>query len=144
LFVGHIAILAVIMESLDHNGLNALRQAVRQLGGSAARFDRAGLVALAGTTGQNQVTILPADADLPAIVVIGRESGRPSGTFDALSGRERQVAALIGDGCTNKEIASELWISVGTVKDHVHHILAKTGLANRAALAGRWRFEHTD
>jgi DNA-binding NarL/FixJ family response regulator len=143
LFVGHVAILAVIMETLDLGGLNALLQAVRQLGGPAAQFDRAGLVALAGTTGQNQMTLLPAAAGLPAIVLIGRGAERPSGTFDALSGRERQVAALIGDGCTNKEIASELWISVGTVKDHVHHILAKTGLANRAALAGRWHFEHT-
>jgi DNA-binding NarL/FixJ family response regulator len=56
-----------------------------------------------------------------------------------LTAREREVAAALARGLTNRQIARELFLSVATVKDHVHHILAKTGLPNRAAVAGRWR-----
>ncbi len=52
-----------------------------------------------------------------------------------LSPRERQVAALLADGLSNKQIARRLFISLATVKDHVHRILVKTGLSNRAAVA---------
>jgi DNA-binding NarL/FixJ family response regulator len=47
--------------------------------------------------------------------------------------------ALVAAGHTNAEIAAALVISVGTVKDHVHSILAKTGLRSRAAVARAWR-----
>ena len=56
-----------------------------------------------------------------------------------LTAREREVASAVARGQTNREIAAELYLSVATVKDHVHHILTKTGLPNRAAIAGRWR-----
>lgn len=57
----------------------------------------------------------------------------------ALSPREREVAELIAGGFKNKEIAARLSIASSTVKDHVHHILQKTGLRNRAAVAATWR-----
>ena len=38
-----------------------------------------------------------------------------------------------------KEIAAGLHIALGTVKDHVHNMLEKTGLANRTALATTFR-----
>lgn len=83
--------------------------------------------------------LIAPDGDAPALVVIERQVGASPGLFAVLSERERQVASLIGRGLTNQQIAQELWISVATVKDHVHHILAKTGLANRAAVAGLLR-----
>jgi DNA-binding NarL/FixJ family response regulator len=49
--------------------------------------------------------------------------------------REREVAALVAEGLSNKQIAARLFISLATVKDHVHRILKKTGLPNRAAVA---------
>jgi DNA-binding NarL/FixJ family response regulator len=55
----------------------------------------------------------------------------------SLSPREREVAMLIGEGRSNKEIAQDLGISLATVKDHVHHILEKTGLASRTAVVAR-------
>jgi DNA-binding NarL/FixJ family response regulator len=47
------------------------------------------------------------------------------------SGREGQVAALLVEGHSNKEIASLLGISEPTVKKHVRHILEKLGLQDR-------------
>ncbi|WP_433415459.1 response regulator [Microtetraspora malaysiensis] len=52
-----------------------------------------------------------------------------------LSGREREVAAAVGRGMSNGDIAAELHMSVGTVKSYVSRILAKTGLENRVQLA---------
>jgi DNA-binding NarL/FixJ family response regulator len=49
-----------------------------------------------------------------------------------LSERERDVLALIGAGRSNGEIATELFISLATVKTHVRHILAKLDLRDRA------------
>jgi DNA-binding CsgD family transcriptional regulator len=50
----------------------------------------------------------------------------------ALSAREAQVFRLLQLGRSNRAIASELFISVATVKVHVHHIYEKLGVRNRA------------
>lgn len=52
-----------------------------------------------------------------------------------LSPREREVLDLASLGATNKEIADQLFISVGTVKNHIHNILDKLHLKNRAQIA---------
>jgi DNA-binding NarL/FixJ family response regulator len=52
-----------------------------------------------------------------------------------LSPREREVLELVSLGATNKEIANQLYISVGTVKNHIHNILEKLHLKNRAQMA---------
>lgn len=63
---------------------------------------------------------------------------RPDPRFNALSGRELEVATLVAAGLTNAQIADTLFISVATVKDHVHSILSKTGLASRSEVAACW------
>jgi DNA-binding NarL/FixJ family response regulator len=60
---------------------------------------------------------------------------------DALTGRERQVAALIGRGKSNGEIAEELVLSKRTVEKHVANILSKLGLTSRTQVV-RWAIEH--
>jgi non-specific serine/threonine protein kinase len=55
-------------------------------------------------------------------------------TADSLTGREREVAALIGQGKTNSEIAAELVLSKRTVETHVSHILSKLGLTGRGQI----------
>jgi len=62
-------------------------------------------------------------------------------TPDSLTGREREIAALIGQGKTNGEIAAELVLSKRTVETHSSHILTKLGLTNRAQII-RWALEH--
>jgi DNA-binding CsgD family transcriptional regulator len=54
---------------------------------------------------------------------------------DPLSPRERQIAALVADGLSNREIAAGLVISERTAQNHVQHILGKLGFANRAQIA---------
>ncbi|QSE87112.1 protein kinase domain-containing protein [Rhodococcus koreensis] len=49
--------------------------------------------------------------------------------------REREVAALIAEGLTNKEIAARLVISPRTAQGHVEHLLTKLGFNSRAQIA---------
>jgi len=50
----------------------------------------------------------------------------------ALTRRESEVLELLGRGLSNKEIGTELCLSVATVKHHVHHLLEKLKLQKRA------------
>ena len=54
-----------------------------------------------------------------------------------LSEREREIAALVAEGLSNRHIADRLHISVRTAENHVSHILVKLGLRSRAQLT-RW------
>ncbi len=53
----------------------------------------------------------------------------------ALTRREREVAALVAQGLTNREIASRLFLSERTAQNHVQHILDKLDLPNRSQIA---------
>lgn len=56
---------------------------------------------------------------------------------ERLTPREREVLQLLAQGLTNREIASQLSLSVGTVKIHVEHIIAKMGVSDRTQAAVR-------
>ncbi len=64
-----------------------------------------------------------------------------------LTATERRVVDLIGEGCSNREIADRLGMAEKTVKNHVTSLLAKMGLQRRTQVAawvaghrgGRWR-----
>jgi two-component system, NarL family, nitrate/nitrite response regulator NarL len=56
-----------------------------------------------------------------------------------LNPRERAIALLIAGGLSNKDIARELGLSLGTVKVHVHNILQKLGETSRNNLIIRHR-----
>ena len=58
-----------------------------------------------------------------------------------LSPREQQVAALLAEHLSNRQIASRLVITERTVAAHVEHILDKLGVASRHQ-AGAWAAEH--
>ncbi|MFJ3387840.1 response regulator [Lysinibacillus sp. NPDC086135] len=55
--------------------------------------------------------------------------------LSTLTERELTIIQLIGEGKTNKEIADSLFLSVGTVKNHLTHILQKLTLRDRTQLA---------
>ena len=61
--------------------------------------------------------------------------------MDNLTEREREVAVLIAQGRSNREIAAELVLSPRTVEKHAANILSKLGLGSRSQIV-RWAIEH--
>ena len=64
----------------------------------------------------------------------GSANSQPTPTY-----REHQVIDLIQRGMSNKEIAAALGIELTTVKNHVHHILAKLDVRRRSAVSAGLR-----
>jgi DNA-binding CsgD family transcriptional regulator len=71
---------------------------------------------------------------------LARIGGRVA-TPDALTATEERVAALVGEGRSNREVAAILVVSERTVEGHLSRIYAKLGVRSRAELAHRMR-EH--
>jgi two-component system nitrate/nitrite response regulator NarL len=63
------------------------------------------------------------ESQLPDRGSAGRQTG--------LTPRERQIADLLAEGLSNKQIARDLSIEVSTVKNHVHNVLVKLEVKNR-------------
>ena len=89
-------------------------------------------------------TVLGAEA--VANLSLGNEDKRtrknPADTvprrFQTLTDREREIVALVADGLDNQAIARRLYLSEGTVRNHISAILSKTNLTNRTQLAVEW------
>jgi DNA-binding CsgD family transcriptional regulator len=83
--------------------------------------------------------------DQAVSLALGEETGRERtakpGMASRLTRREREIAVLIGEGLSNREIAARLVISQRTAETHVEHILSKLGFSSRAQVA-RWVAEH--
>jgi DNA-binding NarL/FixJ family response regulator len=67
----------------------------------------------------------------PSPVIAAR---MPAVSLDAITGREREVLALIATGLSNSEIAAQLSISEATAKTHVGHLLTKLNARDRVHL----------
>lgn len=64
---------------------------------------------------------------------------RPAPGRPLLTGREAELAQLVASGFPNKEIATRLGLTEGTVKIHLHRIYKKLGVTGRMALAAQIR-----
>ena len=58
----------------------------------------------------------------------------PAEPLAALSDAERRVASLAAAGCTNREIAARLFVTVSTVEQHLTRTYRKLGITRRADL----------
>jgi DNA-binding NarL/FixJ family response regulator len=68
----------------------------------------------------------------PSALSMAVEPGRET---DVLSDREIEVVRAIARGCSNNEIAEELYLSVNTVRNHIQRISAKLGVGTRLEIA---------
>ena len=93
---------------------------------------------------------LPADRTIAELLAEespaapGDSAGHPGLDLDhhlGLTRREREVALLVAQGLTNREIGSRLFITEGTARLHVKHILRKLGFTSRAQVAA-WAVGH--
>jgi DNA-binding NarL/FixJ family response regulator len=66
---------------------------------------------------------------------LDRDAEKADPRIKSLTARERDIVQLIGEGKNNKEIAAELFITEGTVKNHISSILIKLDLRDRTQLA---------
>jgi DNA-binding NarL/FixJ family response regulator len=126
---------------LDPTMLRVIRRAAAVLANqSGDGIRRQVLVEMAGTS-PVPVTVVAAEpaGGQPAVAIVHPAPAGADQRFNRLTGRERQVAAMLADGATNAQIAAALVVTVGTVKDHVHRILTKSGLPNRTAVGAAWR-----
>ena len=89
--------------------------------GASYSFDQAVALAL----GEDE------DADAPPTASPAPRAGAAGG----LTRREREVAGLLAEGLSNKDIAGRLVISQRTVETHVDHVLGKLGLTSRGQVA---------
>ena len=70
-------------------------------------------------------------------LAVGRAA--PPAGVAMLTTREREIAELLEDGLSNKQIATRLHIELATVKNHVHSILAKLQVTRRSDAAAQMR-----
>lgn len=101
-------------------------------------FEDLGMRQLADACEEQAVRLL--DPDSPHALSAWRDRAARSdgdGDEEALTTREREVAALAARGLSNREIAGRLFLSVRTVESHVYLARRKLGAASRRDLAGR-------
>ena len=66
--------------------------------------------------------------------VLKKITAQENPALDELTNRERDIARLVAQGLTNKEIAEQLFISEGTVRNNIVVIMEKLGVSNRTQL----------
>lgn len=93
------------------------------------------LVAALETVGRGGSLLDPAVTEKVLERVRRLASGPVADELSQLTAQERKILALVAEGKTNKEIASEIFLSDKTVKNYVSSILAKLNLERRAQAA---------
>lgn len=87
------------------------------------------------TVGEGKSLLDPALTERVFAEVRRAARQQESTAFAELSDQERRVLGLVADGKTNREIALELHLGEGTVRNYVSNILSKLGVSNRAEAA---------
>jgi len=75
------------------------------------------------------------DPKLTASVMDRLRAGTPKDPLAVLTGQERRILELIGDGLTNRQIGERMFLAEKTVKNYVSSLLAKLGIERRVQAA---------
>ncbi|MHB1296362.1 MAG: response regulator [Anaerolineae bacterium] len=96
---------------------------------------REALIAAVKGTAAGQAHVDPAVAS--KLLAVARQNVAPahSTLADSLSEREREVLRLLAQGLSNEDIAQQLYLSKGTVRNYVSAILEKLGVSDRTQAA---------
>jgi DNA-binding NarL/FixJ family response regulator len=87
------------------------------------------------TVGQGQSLLDPALTERVFAEVRRAAKQQETSAFSQLTEQERHVLVLVADGKTNRQIAADLHLGEGTVRNYVSNILSKLGVSNRAEAA---------
>ena len=74
----------------------------------------------------------------PVFTTAGRFASISGDLSEILNDREREIAALMANGRSNREIGEELHLSPDTVKAHLARLVRKLGASNRVEAAARY------
>lgn len=121
----------------DDEGLAALRAGAR---GYCNVYIEPRLLTKAIDTVQNGQAWIGRRLTDRLVALVGQNAPAATDTdldLDLLTHREREIARLVGSGCSNKAIALRLGITERTVKAHLSSVFAKLGLHDRLQLALR-------
>ena len=129
-----VRVIALTTYADDESVLGALRAGARGYltkDASSERIHEAILAVAAGEAAldpavQHHVVAALSDGDADAVAAAA------TCLPDELTAREAQVLALIAEGLSNSEIAARLTVTQTTVKSHINHLFAKTGIRDRA------------
>lgn len=140
----HLGLLDDAIADLDHarqacaaNGaagfhVEALIELAAALARRAGHGDAARARSLAAEAARRATTLGMAPFAMRAQKLADRLGHVPA---EPLTPREREVAKLVAQGLTNREIAARLYLSERTAQNHVQHILTKLDLPNRSQIA---------
>ena len=107
-----------------------LAAAIRTVHGGGVHLDPAVASKVVAELARLQAPISALPSSSPAI-----PAAPPSALIEELTPREREVVRLLATGASNREIGAQLFISEGTVKNHISNILGRLGLRDRTQAA---------
>lgn len=82
----------------------------------------------------DKLRLLTQGAGVLGADVLRKLAPQENPALDALTSRERNIARLVAQGLTNREIAGSLFLSEGTVRNNIVVIMEKLGVSNRTQL----------
>ncbi|WP_193105749.1 response regulator transcription factor [Brachybacterium sp. FME24] len=117
--------------------LGAVRDVHRGDAVLSAAATRAVVGALRGRAAPSAPVAGGADAPIPTAGTVGASA--PAGPPPTFTRREEDVLALVAQGLSNQQIASQLFVEITTVKSHLSHALTKLQLDSRVQAALWWQ-----
>jgi DNA-binding NarL/FixJ family response regulator len=115
--------------SADFEAMGDLLAAADAAGQAAASHRRAGRVGSAMTAASRVRRLATACGGATSPAITAAEFAPP------FTRREREIAVLVAQGLSNREIAQAVSLSVRTVESHIYNACGKAGVAGRSALA---------